>query len=157
MVSTSSLSAHRIFENGDRLSRAEFHQRYIASKIQKVELIEGVVYVVSPLRFTSHGKPHGLIVGWLFTYQSNHPELQMGIEPTIRLDEDNEVQPDVVLFREGGAIHIDEDGYLTGAPDLIVEIATSGASDDLHSKKEVYQRHGVKEYIVWRTLDQQID
>jgi Uma2 family endonuclease len=57
----------------------------------------------------------------------------------------------------GGSTQVDPDGYLTGAPDLIVEIAASSASYDLHSKKDVYARNGVKEYIVWRTLDQQID
>ncbi|WLT37553.1 Uma2 family endonuclease [Synechocystis sp. B12] len=39
----------------------------------------------------------------------------------------------------------------------MVEIAASTASYDLHSKKRVYQNHGVKEYIVWRTLDREID
>jgi Uma2 family endonuclease len=46
---------------------------------------------------------------------------------------------------------------LTGAPDLIVEVAASTASYDLHVKKDIYQRNGVKDYMVWRTLDQEID
>jgi hypothetical protein len=58
--------------------------------------------VASPLRFTSHGKPHGLISGWLFTFQSNHLGLEIGIEPTVRLDPNNEVQIDTWLF-DGGA------------------------------------------------------
>ena len=47
-------------------------------------------------------------------------------------------------------------GVEQGAPDLIVEIAASSASYDLHGKKDVDERHGVQEYIVWRTLDQKI-
>ena len=146
-----------VLENGDRLNRLEFERRYTASKIKKAELIEGLVYVASPLRFTPHAKPHSQIIGWLITYQTLVAGLEVGIEPTVRLDDDNEPQPDAVLFRLGGNAQVDMDGYITGAPELIVEIAASTVSYDLHAKKRSYERNGVKEYIVWRTLDQQID
>ena len=43
-------------ENGDRLSRAEFERRYQAHpEIKKAELIEGAVYMPSPIRFEQHG------------------------------------------------------------------------------------------------------
>src|SRR5207244_12324517 len=46
-------------ENGDRLSRAEFERRYDAMPdLKKAELIEGVVYMPSPVRLNQHGKPH---------------------------------------------------------------------------------------------------
>jgi len=161
MVTTGSSSSSIILENGDRLSREEFERRYTASQIKKAELIEGIVYVTAPLRFVPHGKPHSNIVTWLGTYQAlvavSGMELEVGIEPTVRLDSDNEPQPDVVLFRIGGNAVIDADGYIAGAPELIAEIAASTASYDLHSKKRIYEKNGVKEYIVWRTLDQQID
>jgi Uma2 family endonuclease len=51
----------------------------------------------------------------------------------------------------------DENDYLTGAPELVVEVASSSASYDLHEKKTVYRRNGVKESIVWRVKDQQVD
>ena len=51
-------------ENGDRLTRCEFERRYDAMPhIKKAELIEGVVYMASPVRFKSHGEPHARIVG----------------------------------------------------------------------------------------------
>ena len=51
-----------------RLTRHEFERRYIAaSHIKKAELIEGIVYLASPLRFNSHAQPHGNIIGWLWT------------------------------------------------------------------------------------------
>ncbi len=149
--------ARTLLENGDRLTRAEFEERYAASNLKKAELIKGRVYVASPLRFNVHSKPHGQMVIWLGVYQSRVPGLEVGIEPTVRLDEQNELQPDAVLFRVGGNAQTDAESYLTGAPELIVEIAASTASYDLHSQKQVYQRHGVKEYLVWRTLDRQID
>ncbi|MGD1851532.1 MAG: Uma2 family endonuclease [Cyanophyceae cyanobacterium] len=145
-------------ENGDRLHRPEFERRYAASPhVKKAELIEGIVYVASPLRFTPHAKPHGTLFGWLWTYTENVPGLEVGIEPTVRLDNDNAPQPDIVLFREQGGASIDEDGYISGVPELVVEILASTASYDLHGKKQAYERHGVKEYIVWRTFDGVID
>jgi Uma2 family endonuclease len=157
MVIANSPSPVTILENGDRLGREEFERRYTASNIKKAELIEGIVHVASPLRFTSHGKPHSQIIGWLVTYQSMVTGLEVGVEPTVRLDDDNEPQPDAVLFRIGGNAQIDADGYITGAPKLIAEIAASTVSYDLYSKKRIYERNGVKEYIVWRTLDCQLD
>ena len=157
MVIANSAATLTILENGDRLNRVEFERRYTASNIKKAELIEGLVYVASPLRFTPHAEPHARILTWLGTYQSMVAKLAVGIEPTVRLDEDNEPQPDAVLFRLGGNAQIDDDGYIMGAPELVVEIAASTVSYDLHAKKRVYERNGVKEYIVWRTLDQEID
>lgn len=157
MVIANSPPTLTILENGDRLDRLEFERRYTASNIKKAELIEGIVYVVSPVRFTTHAKPHAQIVSWLGLYQSMKTDLKIGVEPTVRLDADNEPQPDAVLFKVDGNAQIDEDGYITGAPELIVEIAASTVSYDLHAKKRIYERSGVREYIVWRTLDQQID
>jgi Uma2 family endonuclease len=157
MVIANSAPTLTILENGDLLNRLEFERRYTASNIKKAELIEGLVYVASSVRFTTHAKPHAQIVGWLGTYQAMKTDLKTGLEPTVRLDADNEPQPDAVLFRLGGNAQVDEDGYITGAPELIVEIAASTVSYDLHAKKRVYERNGVKEYIVWRTLDFAID
>ncbi|MGD1903383.1 MAG: Uma2 family endonuclease [Geitlerinemataceae cyanobacterium] len=145
-------------ENGDRLHRPEFERRYTATPhVKKAELIEGTVYVASPLRFTPHAEPHGQLLTWLGVYQASTSACRLGIEPTVRLDNDNEPQPDIALFREGGSAAIDPDGYIAGAPELIVEIAASTTSYDLHDKKQAYERNGAKEYIVWRTLDGAID
>ncbi|MBK1986973.1 Uma2 family endonuclease [Sphaerospermopsis aphanizomenoides BCCUSP55] len=147
-----------LLENGDRLHRGEFERRYAASPhVKKAELIEGIVYVASPLRFTPHAKPHGDLIGWLWTYKTAVGGIELGVEPTVRLDNDNEPQPDVVLFRVDGNARIDADGYIAGAPELVVEISASTASYDLHDKKRAYQRNGVKEYIVWRTFECEID
>ena len=42
-------------------------------------------------------------------------------------------------------------------PELVVEVAASSASIDMHDKLRVYRRNGVREYVVWRTLEQRID
>ncbi|PSB22250.1 Uma2 family endonuclease [Phormidesmis priestleyi ULC007] len=145
-------------ENGDRLSRHEFERRYQAMpQVKKAELIEGVAYMASPLRIKSHGEPHGNIIGWLWTYKTAKPGVVLGDNPTVRLDPDNEPQPDAVLFIPGRQATISADDYIEGAPELVAEVAASTVSIDLHDKKRAYRRSGVQEYIVWRTLDQQLD
>lgn len=151
-----------LLENGDRLNRYEFERRYTAMPAQKkgsnkAELIEGIVYMASPLRFESHAQPHSNLVIWLGNYAVAKSGVKIGIEPTVRLDMDNEPQPDAVLFIPGKGARITEDDYISGAPELVVEISASTVSIDLHDKKEAYRRNGVQEYIVWRTLQREID
>jgi Uma2 family endonuclease len=148
-------------ENGDTLTRAEFERRYEAMPhLKKAELIEGVVYVPSPVRHRYHGHQHTHLIGWLVQYEANTPSVEASDNVTVRLDLDNEPQPDVLLFIDpacGGQALIDADGYIEGAPELVAEVAASSASYDLHAKLRVYRRNGVREYIVWRVLDKEID
>jgi Uma2 family endonuclease len=148
-------------ESGDRLTREEFHRRYLERPdIKKAELVEGVVYVASPVRYGRHAQPHFMMVGWLAMYVGMNPGvLPGGDNGTVYLDGINEVQPDVFLWRpdEPGGPRLTEDGYIVGAPQLVVEVAASSVSYDLHDKLEAYRRNGVREYIVWRVLDGAID
>ena len=148
-------------ENGDTLTRAEFERRYEAMPhLKKAELIEGVVYVPSPVRHRYHGHQHTHLIGWLVQYEANTPGVEASDNVTVRLDLDNEPQPDALLFIDptcGGQSRIDADGYIEDAPELVAEVAASSASYDLHTKLRVYRRNGVREYIVWRVLDQEID
>ncbi len=147
-------------ENGDRLTRPEFERRYQAMpNHQKVELIEGVVYMASPLRFRSHGEPHAQINTWLGVYYAATPGVLAADNTTVRLDGENEPQPDAILFINpnlGGQCRISEDDYIEGSPELIVEIAASSAAYDLYDKKRAYQRNGVQEYLVWQVYEHEI-
>lgn len=144
-------------ENGDRLTRAEFERRYQAMpRTKKAELIEGKVYMSSPVRVI-HGQPHAYIMGWLAVYHAATPGTQFADNTTVRLDLDNEPQPDALLRIEGGQSVVDADNYIQGAPELIVEIAASSASYDLAEKLQVYRRNRVQEYLVWQTNDQIIN
>ena len=148
-------------ENGDRLTRREFEHRYAArSDIKKAELIEGVVYMPSPVHFAGHGEPHVAILTWLGTYCAFTPGVRVADNATVRLDLDNEPQPDALLRIEpqsGGRSRLSEDDYVEGAPELIVEIAASSATYDLHDKLRAYRRNGVQEYLVWRVYEKQLD
>jgi len=148
-------------ESGDRLTRHEFERRYNAMPdLKKAELIEGVVYVASPVRSRSHGQPHAAMMGWLFAYWIATPGVDLNDNTTVRLDLDNEPQPDALLRLEqgaGGQSRVSDDDYIEGAPELVVEIAATSATKDLHDKKRVYRRNGVQEYIVWQVIDQRLD
>jgi len=148
-------------QSGDRLTRLEFERRYAAAPhIKKAELIEGIVYVASPLRHEQHGKPHSRVMTWLGVYQAMTSGVDLSDAPTVRLDLDNEPQPDAVLFIEpdaGGQTRLSSDGYIEGSPELIVEIAASSAAIDAGSKKQVYRRNGVLEYVIWQSYENQFE
>ena len=83
-----------------------------------------------------------------------------GGDGSVRLDADNEVQPHALLRIDaacGGQSRVAADGFIEGAPELVVEISGSSASYDLHAKLHIYRRAGVCEYIVWRVYDRALD
>lgn len=129
--------------------------------VNKAELIEGIVYMPSPVRSDDHGQPHAFMNGWFCYYLSKTPGLKgLADNSTVRLDMDNEPQPDIYLNlppHAGGTARLDADGYLAGAPTLVCEITASSVSLDLHRKLDVYRRNMVREYVVWRTEDRAVD
>lgn len=114
----------------------------------------------SPVRWTHHALPHSAINTWLGVYWANTPGVVGGDNGTVRLDLENEPQPDAVLIIDpgcGGQAVISADDYLENAPELVAEVAASSVSIDLNTKLRVYRRNGVREYLVWRVQDQAID
>ena len=148
-------------ENGDRLTRPEFERRYDAMPdLKKAELIEGVVYMGSPVGHRRHSNPHFNMASWLGHYVAATPGIEGGDNGSIRLDLDNMPQPDVFLLippELGGQARISDDDYVEGGPELVVEIASSSVSYDLHAKLNVYRKNGAKEYLVWRVRDRAFD
>jgi Uma2 family endonuclease len=146
---------------GDVLTRDEFERRYAAMPdLKKAELIEGVVHVGSPVRYVQHGAPEQALSAWLTFYRAVTPGLGAALNTTLRLDLDNEPQPDLMLRlpeRAGGRSRITGDGYLEGPPELVIEIAASSVSYDLHQKLDAYRRNGVLEYLVHRVEDGEVD
>ena len=146
--------------DGEQLAREEFHRRYEAMPESfRAELIEGVVHVTSPVRIR-HSGPHAQVVGLLFNYACRTRGVEVLDNATDYLDDVNEFQPDAILYIEseaGGQTRTSEDDYLEGPPELVVEVAASTVRIDTKVKREVYQRLGVREYIVWRVPDQAID
>src|SRR5262245_19189677 len=104
-------------QNGDRLTREEFERRYDADPtLKKAELIDGVVYMPSPVRQEQHGKPHFNVIVWLGQYAIATPGTEGSDNASIRLDQKNMPQPYAFLFLQrqyGGQAVIDPDGYVS--------------------------------------------
>jgi hypothetical protein len=158
MATANTITRVPSLENGDCMTRAEFERRWEAMpNMNRAELIEGVVFMPSPVRFGHHGKPHTSLGVFLGLYSQFTPGTDVSTAASVRMDLDNEPQPDMALFIVGGNAWIDEKDYINGAPELVAEISASTVSLDLGMKFEVYKRNGVMEYLVWRVEDQAID
>jgi Uma2 family endonuclease len=148
-------------KNGDHLTRDEFERRFDAMPdLKKAELIEGVVYLPLPVRQRRQGELCSTLIGWLFMYNARTPELELGASSSIRLDLGNMPQPDGTLFiqrEHGGQATIDDDDYIHGTPELVAEVGASTVSHDRNQKLEVYERNGVREYLLVRVLDREVD
>lgn len=146
-------------EEGQRLTQPEFHRRYEAMPPEvRAELIEGVVYMTSPL-LRPHGRYQGLLVTVLCLYEAQTPGVEAADNATAILDDRSEPQPDAalrILPEYGGQCDTDEDDYWTGAPELVVEVADTTRRLDLGKKKRMYQEAGVLEYIVYSIKDKRL-
>lgn len=138
-------------QNGDRMSREEFHRLYEQTPEGfKAELIGGIVYVASPLH-PAQGKPHLHLGAVVAAYEAQTPGVDASDNTTILLGSAAEPQPDLyvrILPDYGGQSTTGENGCVIGAPELIIEIANTSRAIDLHAKKTDYLRYGVREYFV---------
>lgn len=154
-------NANLRLENGDHLSREEFLLRWDACpEIKKAELLDGVVYMPAAVYHSQHSAPHALLMAWLGVYYFATPGIGLGDKGTVSLEEKSLPQPDAFLLLPaelGGQAIENETGYLDGPPAWIGEVAASSASIDLHTKLQLYERAGVPEYLVWRTVNRAID
>lgn len=138
--------------NGDHLKQPEFHRRYEAMPEGfKAELIGGIVYVASPMR-NPHGR-HTILLGALLGhYEAATPGVEGADGVTVILGDASEPQPDLclrILPEYGGRSKEDEDEYLTGPPELVIEVAHSTEAIDLRGKLADYRAGGVREYLVF--------
>lgn len=129
-------------------------------------------YSVEDYKLLAEGDPHQLINGELIAlnepapayghqgiaaeifYQimkflKKNPIGEVRFAPVdIYLDDDNVLQPDIIYISNERKHIIKKDG-LHGAPDLIIEILSpSTAHYDTQIKKDIYEKHGVREYWI---------
>lgn len=143
-------------QNGDKMTREEFHRAYEqAPRNFRAELIGGVVYVPSPLR-RRHSTHHSRL-GMVFSlYELGTPGTEAGDNATVILGEESEPQPDLylrILPEFGGQSTTNSKDYVQGPPELLAEVANSSRSIDLHAKRADYARNGVREYVVASLTD----
>jgi Uma2 family endonuclease len=75
----------------------------------------------------------------------------------VKLNEDNIFQPDLLYIKADRKADLIKD-RIEGAPDLIIEILSpSNAYYDLRQKKDIYEKYGVKEYIIIDPVQENAD
>jgi len=138
-----------LFESGDRLGRDEFLDRWEQTPtLRFAELIDGVVYLPSPVSLDHAEKDH-LIQLWTGLYASRSGMAQVLPNATWMMQE-SAPQPDVTmrLRPEFGGQSGNAGKYPAGAPEFVAEVSRSTRSYDLGPKLELYERARVGEYLV---------
>ena len=116
------------------------------------ELIDGVIY-----NMASPALRHQSISGAIYRQLWNYVDSQGGdcipfIAPTdVRLDRDERtmVVPDVFVICQPDDDRMDNDKYINGAPDLIIEVLSpSTRRKDMFTKLYKYEEAGVREYWI---------
>lgn len=118
---------------------------------ERWEIIAGIAYAMSPAPSTKHQTVAGnLFVA--FKQACNGKPRKPFIAPTdVKLSEQDVVQPDVLVVCDPAKI---TPSHIDGAPDVVVEILSPNTSaKDLREKKALYERAGVKEYLVVDPLE----
>lgn len=113
------------------------------------EVIDNALYM-SPAPTPAHQKISIVLSSAIFRHVEKNPCGEVYYAPLdVFLDEtSNVVQPDLVFFFKDSGIKIDNDG-LHGVPDMIIEILSPGnVKHDLVTKKNIYEKSGVREYWV---------
>ena len=148
-----SMAAHTSpppLRDGDRLTSDEFLRRWEAMPDLKfAELIDGIVYMPSPVSLP-HGQFDAPLTGWLVNYAAGTPGCSICSNTTWVMGNRDVPQPDVAMLiapAYGGQSGLRGE-YAAGAPEFVVEVATSSRSRDLGIKRQLYQRMGVREYLV---------
>ena len=106
--------------------------------------------IMSPSPVVSHQKILLALAKQFMNYmdQNNDPGVLLIAPMDVHLDEENIFQPDLLYVKEDRKKELVRE-YIFGAPDLIVEILSpSTAYYDLRQKKDIYEKYGVKEYII---------
>lgn len=110
-----------------------------------------------PVNWGHHGLPTARIIGWLAQYEIETYGLELATDASVYFGNNNCVQPDAALrIQNGGLSKRRADGSVTGAPELVVEVAASSAAYDLHEKKDLYLASRVPEYLLWIVYDRQV-
>jgi Uma2 family endonuclease len=113
------------------------------------EVIDNVLYMSPAPRYT-----HQRLVGLFFREISLHLNQEHTGEAIISPFDVyfenllSAVQPDILVMMNDNRHILKEDGYIHGAPDVIIEVLSSDKKRDTVQKKSLYERAGVKEYFI---------
>jgi Uma2 family endonuclease len=136
------------------LTKSYTYFDYLSWKFQeRVELLRGKVFNMSPGPASKHQRLSGKIAIPLFNYLANNPCEVFYAPFDVRLTKSTDdkqvktvVQPDICVICDPSKI--DERGC-NGAPELVIEILSPGNSNkEMKNKFELYEEAGVLEYWI---------
>ena len=141
--------------NGDQLSLPEFQRLSAAHpEVKKAELIDGTVFIETTVG-SEHANIHKFIMTLIGVYEASHPGVQ-GLDNGSVLISGSEVQPDASLrlLRDGAST---DTGIIVGPPELVVEVSASSYAYDSTLKRRLYERSGVREYLLVQLYERRIE
>ena len=116
----------------------------------RYEIIEGELFVSRSPSLT-HQTVSGNLFRSIDTYLIENPIGRIWATPGVILSEFSGVIPDLVYVSHQRRAEIASGDRVTGAPDLVIEILSPGSENerrDRVAKKQLYGKHGVKEYWI---------
>ena len=144
-------------EKGDDLMQANLADKDYKGK--SFEIIDGQVYMMSPVRFT-----HAIVAGNIYRIFSNYLKgkkciaIPDGVKveaANIDTGNKNSLVPDCMIVCDRSKIKND---LIAGAPDLVVEVLSKSTMKiDRTIKKDAYENIGVKEYWIVSSSDKFIE
>lgn len=121
---------------------------------ERWEVIDGVAYNMTPSPTTKHQMLTGNLFGILSNHLKGKPCRALIAPLDVYYDDTNFVQPDVMVVCDKNKIK----EKIYGAPDVIIEVLSPHTSlKDKREKKDLYERFGVKEYIIVDPLEQYVE
>ncbi|MEA1972784.1 MAG: Uma2 family endonuclease [Candidatus Cloacimonadota bacterium] len=126
----------------------------------KSEIIDGVIYDMSPAPVRKHQKISMKLSQKISNFLENKIcevyaapfDVRLGEKKDESFEIKNVVQPDLSIICDQD--RLDEKGCI-GVPDWIIEILSpSTTSIDLHEKFDLYEKYGVKEYWLVEPFEQ---
>ncbi|AFZ31918.1 protein of unknown function DUF820 [Gloeocapsa sp. PCC 7428] len=126
----------------------------------RYEIIDGELFVTRA-RHWNHQRVCGNIYQEVNAWSQSTGLGQVAIAPGIIFSDADNVIPDVVwASNERLALLLDDAGHLTAAPELVVEVLSSGGENERRDKEvklKLYSSRGVQEYWIVDWQKQQIE
>ena len=116
------------------------------------EIINGQIYMMARPTLIHIDIAHN--INSIFKQFVKEKTCRSYVEPDVFLDDENHFIPDVVVLCDKSKR---DEKRIYGAPDLVVEILSpSTVKRDISEKKDIYEKHGVKEYWIVRPETKEI-
>lgn len=125
----------------------------------RYELFEGELFV-SRAPSISHQRVLGNIYALIRTYLEQNPVGEVLLTPGVIFDQFNSAIPDAVFSSRQHINEIVSGERIVKAPELVIEIVSPGkenARRDREVKRQVYGKHGVKEYWIADPLNRSLE